>query len=61
MQLSEMQLSTGQIIQAPFLPATAEIKKFELHSGYALLEVVLLDERQRNRTVPYIPGYKLVL
>jgi hypothetical protein len=41
-----MQLQPGQLISAPFLPATAEIKKFELRSGYALLEVVLHDGHQ---------------
>jgi hypothetical protein len=31
----------GQLISALFLPATAEIKKLELRSGYAWLELVL--------------------
>ena len=38
-----MYLQAGQIILAPFLPTQAEVKKFELRSGYALLEVVLQD------------------
>jgi hypothetical protein len=41
-----MQLQPGQIISAPSLPAIAEIKKSELRSGYALLEVVLHDGHQ---------------
>jgi hypothetical protein len=41
-----MQLQPGQLISAPFLPAAAEIKQFELRSGYALLEVVLHDNRR---------------
>jgi hypothetical protein len=41
-----MQLSTGQIIKAPFLTSAAEIKKFELRSGNDLLEVVLHDRCQ---------------
>ena len=41
-----MQLQPGQLISAPFLPATAEVKQFELRSGYALLEVVLHDGHQ---------------
>jgi hypothetical protein len=48
MQPAKMQLSTGQIIKAPFLPSTAEVKKFELRSGYALLEVILHDMCQFN-------------
>lgn len=38
-----MELHPGQRITAPFLPANAEVKKFETRSGYALLEIVLLD------------------
>ena len=36
-----MHLQPGQLISAPFLPTSAEVKKFELRAGYALLEVVL--------------------
>jgi hypothetical protein len=32
-----------QLIRAPFLPAPAEVKKFEPRCGYYLLEVVLED------------------
>jgi hypothetical protein len=38
-----MDLQVGQLITAPFLPASAEVKKFEPRSGYYLLEVVLQD------------------
>jgi hypothetical protein len=41
-----MQLQPVQLISAPYLPASAEIKKFEIRSGYALLEKVLHDGRQ---------------
>ena len=41
-----MHLQPGQLISAPFLPATEEVKKFELCSGCALLEVVLHDGNQ---------------
>jgi hypothetical protein len=38
-----MELHAGQRITAPFLPAPAEVKKFETRAGYFLLEVVLDD------------------
>jgi len=38
-----MDLSVGQVVQAPFLSEPAEVKKFEPRSGYHLLEVVLQD------------------
>jgi SNF2 family DNA or RNA helicase len=38
-----MELKAGQRITAPFLPAPAEVKKFETRAGYFLLEVVLDD------------------
>jgi SNF2 family DNA or RNA helicase len=38
-----MELKAGQRITAPFLPAPAEVKKFETRVGYFLLEVVLDD------------------
>jgi hypothetical protein len=38
-----MDLQVGQLITAPFLPASAQVKKFEPRSGYYLLEVVLQD------------------
>jgi superfamily II DNA or RNA helicase len=38
-----MEPKVGQQITAPFLPATAEVIKFEPRSGYFLLEVVLDD------------------
>ena len=38
-----MELRAGQRITAPFLPAPAEVKKFEPRAGYFLLEVVLDD------------------
>ena len=40
-----MQFHIGQLIQAPFLPTTAEIKKIEARAGYYCLEVVLQDGR----------------
>jgi len=39
-----MDLCAGQLITAPFLPASAEVKKFEPRTGYYLLEVVLQDD-----------------
>lgn len=39
-----MSLQVGQLITAPFLPASAEVKKFEPRAGYYLLEVVLQDD-----------------
>lgn len=39
-----MQPKPGQLITAPFLPAPAEVKKFEPRAGYFLLEVVLQDD-----------------
>ncbi len=39
-----MSLQVGQLITAPFLPASAEVKKFEPRDGYFLLEVVLQDD-----------------
>jgi len=38
-----MELQPGQLINAPFLPTPAEVKKFEPRAGYFLLEVVLQD------------------
>jgi SNF2 family DNA or RNA helicase len=38
-----MTLSIGQLITAPFLPATAEVKGFSQRAGYIRLEVVLQD------------------
>ena len=38
-----MLLKIGQRITAPFLPTIAEVKGFSQRSGYARLEVVLLD------------------
>ena len=36
-----MELQIGQLITAPFLPASAEVKKFEPRQGYYQLEVLL--------------------
>jgi superfamily II DNA or RNA helicase len=41
-----VELQSGQVITAPFLPAPAEVKKFEPRLGYFLLEVVLDDGHQ---------------
>lgn len=41
-----MELFEGQVISAPFLHGKAEVKKFEQRSGYYVLEVILLDNRQ---------------
>jgi hypothetical protein len=38
-----MLVKTGKLITAPFLPAPAELKKFETRKGYDLLEVVLSE------------------
>jgi hypothetical protein len=38
-----MELQIGQLIAAPFLPASAEVKKFESRPGYYRLEVLLRD------------------
>src|SRR5687768_5986443 len=38
-----MELHIGQLITAPFLPAPAEVKKFESRRGYYRLEVLLRD------------------
>jgi SNF2 family DNA or RNA helicase len=38
-----IQLKPGQLIRAPFLPNTAEVKAFSRRSGYCKLEVVLQD------------------
>jgi SNF2 family DNA or RNA helicase len=38
-----MQPKPGQLITAPFLPAAAEVKKFETRRGYYRLEMLLLD------------------
>ncbi|MCB0164257.1 MAG: DUF3883 domain-containing protein [Anaerolineae bacterium] len=38
-----MELKTGQLITAPFLPAMAEVKKFESRLGYYRLELLLKD------------------
>ena len=38
-----MELQVGQRIAAPFLPAQAEVKKFEPRDGYYQLEVLLRD------------------
>ncbi len=38
-----MELQVGQLITAPFLPASAEVKKFESRPGYYRLEVLLRD------------------
>ena len=38
-----MELQPGQLVNAPFLPTPAEVKKFEPRAGYFLLEVVLQD------------------
>lgn len=38
-----MNLTIGQLITAPFLPALAEVKGFSQRAGYARLEVVLQD------------------
>jgi superfamily II DNA or RNA helicase len=38
-----MRLQEGQLITAPFLAETAEVKTFEPRAGYYLLEVVLQD------------------
>ncbi len=50
-----MHLQPGQLISAPFLPATAEVKKFELRSGCALLEVVLHDGQQTYKALRITP------
>jgi hypothetical protein len=41
-----MHLQEGQLITAPFLAGTAEVKRFEPRAGYYRLEVVLQDGRQ---------------
>lgn len=38
-----MHLEIGQLITAPFFPASAEVKKFEPRRGYYRLEVLLKD------------------
>jgi hypothetical protein len=38
-----MELQIGQVITAPFLPAPAEVKKFERRGGYCRLEILLQD------------------
>jgi len=38
-----MELQIGQRIKVPFLPAPAEVKKFEARQGYFRLEVLLQD------------------
>lgn len=38
-----MKIQAGQLITAPFLPATAEIKKIESRRGYYRLEMLLRD------------------
>jgi len=38
-----MGLQIGQLITAPFLPASAEIKSFEARQGHYRLEVLLRD------------------
>ncbi|MCQ3973985.1 MAG: helicase [Anaerolineae bacterium] len=44
---SPLELQVGQFITAPFLPASAEIKKFEPRQGYYRLEVLLRDGSNR--------------
>jgi hypothetical protein len=50
-----MQLQPGQLITAPFLLSAEEFKKFELRSGYALLEVVLHDGGQILKALHITP------
>ena len=42
-----MELQVGQLITAPFLPARAEVKKFEPRQGYYRLEILLKDGSNR--------------
>ena len=42
----KMNLVVGQMISAPLFKGKAEVKKFEKRSGFYLLEVVLLDNRE---------------
>lgn len=45
-----LQISSGQIIQAPFLPGPAEVKTFVARQGYYRLECVLLNDGNRYLT-----------
>ena len=47
-----MQLAPGQVINAPFLAAKAEVKSFEPRAGYYVLEVVLDDGHDTYRKMP---------
>jgi hypothetical protein len=49
-----MELKAGQRITAPFLPAPAEVKKFETRAGYFLLEVVLDDDHHTYKPLRII-------
>ena len=44
MSFKKSRIKQGQIISAPFLPTSAEVKRFEPRAGYYLLEVVLQDD-----------------
>jgi SNF2 family DNA or RNA helicase len=59
-----MMLSIGQLITAPFLPATAEVKGFSPRAGYVRLEAVLLDGRNqfitRNLTPTQLAQIQIV-
>ena len=50
-----MQLRPGQLITAPFLPSSAEVKKFEPRSGYFLLEIVLQDGHHTFKSLRLTP------
>lgn len=45
----------GQIIKAPFLPNSAEVKKFEPRNGYYLLEVVIQDTHHTFKAIRITP------
>ena len=52
---NQMYFSPGQTISASFLPAHAEVKKFEQRAGYALLEVVLQDGSNTYKALRITP------
>jgi len=50
-----MDIRIGQLINAPFLAAPAEVKRFEPRRGYYLLEVVLQDGNHSFKTLRITP------
>ncbi|MBE7469128.1 MAG: DUF3883 domain-containing protein [Anaerolineales bacterium] len=51
-----MELQIGQLITAPFLPAAAEVKKFEPRQGYYQLELLLRDGSHQYLAKNISPG-----